>query len=157
MIEENKENHTTRELNSLKKLNSTAGQKNIGDQIPTMICGNFQESVWVGFGCVRVGTKTSRQFNIVNPESCPISLSVEKCPTQKGFSIVFDEQESTTTTLEPRGAISGFVHWIPSDNMSVRDIAVISMNSKTKLQLTIHGISGIGEVRKQIPFAEIMS
>lgn len=145
MIEENKENHSARELNSLKDLTSI-GHKTIGDQIPTMICGNGHAPVWIGFGCIKVGTKSTREFNLVNPENSSIFLSVEKCPMQRGFSITFDEQGSTSISLEPRGIISGYVHWIPSSNMSVRETIIISMNSKTKLQLTIHGISGIGEV-----------
>ena len=147
MIEENKENCSTRKLNR-SKTTAPEFQKSIGQSIPTLICGQFQESVWIGFGCVNVGMKTTRQFKLINPENSEMTLSVEKCPSKKGFSIFLSGDGATSITLAPQEQICGFVHWTPTENMSVREVALIKINSRIPLQLTLHGISGIGEVNK---------
>ena len=144
MFEENKENQHGGFHNS-KRLNDARGQKSFSDDIPTLVCGICPEPVWIGFGCVNIGTKTTRQFTIVNPKDYSIKLVVQKCPTRKGFTINLGNEE-TVSTLQPGESLSGYIHWIPSENMSVREVASILVNGDMSLHFTLHGISGIGQV-----------
>eukprot|EP00602_Paraphysomonas_sp_CaronLab_P011687 CAMPEP_0185040462 /NCGR_PEP_ID=MMETSP1103-20130426/38550_1 /TAXON_ID=36769 /ORGANISM="Paraphysomonas bandaiensis, Strain Caron Lab Isolate" /LENGTH=246 /DNA_ID=CAMNT_0027579775 /DNA_START=146 /DNA_END=883 /DNA_ORIENTATION=+ len=116
-----------------------------GDITPTMLCGKFQEATWIGFGCVKVGIQSCRMFSLYNPENCSITIAVGKCPMKSGFNITLGPHNESSIVIEPKSTVDGHVYWTPNSNMSVREVAILLMNSKTKLQLTLHGIAGIGE------------
>jgi hypothetical protein len=120
------------------------------ETLPSLICGTFQEPLWIGFGCVTVGTKYSRRFQIINPESSEVIISIHNCPSNKGFSIELGDSQSTLR-IPGNHTSFGSIHWIPSINMSVREVATLMMNSKIPLQVTIHGFAGSGEVRVHYP------
>lgn len=112
----------------------------------SVICEKFQGAVWVGFGCVPLNCTTTREFNIVNPTSQPVTLTVEKCSVKKGFSITFGSSGALTVTVGASETVPGYVHWNPSENLSVRESALLLMDNKHRLQLTLHGIAGMGTV-----------
>ena len=118
--------------------------------IATVICEKFQGAVWVGFGCVALNCTTSREFHLVNPSSSTVNITVDKCPEKKGFSITFGTDHATSVSVGPSETLSGQVHWTPSDNMSIREVGVLLMDNKHRLQLTLHGIAGKGTVSEFI-------
>jgi hypothetical protein len=114
--------------------------------IPTVLCEKFQGAVWIGFGCVSVNHTTTREFKLANQSSKPVTISVDKCPTKKGFMIHFGEQCGKSVTVGANESVLGSVQWTPSEDISVREAAVLLMDGKHRLPLTLHGISGVGTV-----------
>jgi hypothetical protein len=146
-----KENHQNGEISVEKSQDSSFRRKTVPtaagtEIIATLICEKFQGAVWVGFGCVVLNSPTIREFNLVNPGASSVSITVDKCPSKKGFDITFGANGATSVSLDPSETVSGFVKWNPSENMSVREIAVLLMDGKHRLQLTLHGIAGMGTV-----------
>lgn len=116
--------------------------------VATLICEKFQGAVWVGFGCVDLNCTTSREFKLVNPSSQPVTITIDKCPAKKGFAITLGARggAGSCVTVNASDSVSGYVNWSPTDNISVRETATLLLDNKHKLQLTLHGIAGMGTV-----------
>ena len=111
----------------------------------TMLCSKFQESLWLEFGSVAVGSTNSKSFNLVNPKKNEsVFVAIEKIPREQGITVVFDTPESPLE-IPPQGSISGTIYWVPLFDMAVRGIVVIKMDSKATLQIVVHGIAGCGQ------------
>ena len=118
----------------------------VSNTTATLICEKFQGAVWVGFGCVALHCTTTREFNLVNPSSSSVDITVDKCPAKKGFTITFGENGASSVSVGPAQTVSGHVHWRPPDSASVREVVTLLMDKKHRLQLTLHGIAGMGTV-----------
>jgi hypothetical protein len=133
---------------SVTSANTSAASKDVNKTTePTLICGQFQEPLWLGFGCVKINSVASKRFQISNPTPNTIRLAVEKVPSAKGFRITLGNQNLQQITLNPNEFSYGIVEWVPDLDMCVRETITLSLGGKMKLQVTVHGIAGIGEVR----------
>ena len=133
--------------NVIDKVN-IVDKSGVSDKIPTVICERFQGPVWIGFGCVELDSLTTKEFTLVNPGNSAVNITVDKCPTKKGFSITFGDNEASSMCVQPSQSASGFVKWNASENISVRDVAVLLMDNNLRLQLSLHGVAGKGTVSK---------
>lgn len=114
---------------------------------PVLMCQELQETpLWIGFGCVSIGSLTTRQFTLVNPQTIPIQVSIFKYPKKFGIQLYFGEEKLTTVTLQPNDSIQAYIIWESQSNLSLREDIILQINSTFKLTVTVHGFGGIGAV-----------
>lgn len=113
----------------------------MSENIPTLLCAKFQSSLYIEFNNVNVGSIVKKDFRIENPhDSKTIRLVVEKCPENKGFQVYLN----SSGHIPPKGKITGQVVWTPDRDMAAREIVILKSDNKFSLQLTLHGVAGLG-------------
>lgn len=130
--------------------NTTRKSVEFVDARPSLICDKLQQPLFVGFGCVKVSTTHTRRFNLVNPSPAAIIIAMEQSsiPTDKGFAVTIDNSENNTFSIGPNDTKCVVVEWSPDRDMSVRETLRMLLNGKYKLEVTLHGIAGMGEVKQ---------
>ena len=128
--------------------NTTRKTVEFVDARPSLICDKLQQPLFVGFGCVKVSTSHTRRFNLVNPSTAPVAIALDlaSIPKDKGFTVTIDTSENNTFSIGPNDTKCVVVEWAPDRDMSVRDTLRMMLNGKYKLEATLHGIAGMGEV-----------
>lgn len=105
-----------------------------------------ETQLWIGFGCVSVGSLSIRQFTVINPQTTPTNISISKSLERFGISLTFGDQKETSITLQPGESTQGYITWEPQTNLSLREDIVLNINSSFKLKIRVHGFGGIGAV-----------
>ena len=115
--------------------------------LPILVCDKFQEAIWIGFGCVTVGSTSEQYFQITNPDNRnPADVKVDKFPSDKGFTLSLEDGNEQHLLIPANTSIKARLIWKPTTNLTVRDEASIKINNSFRLFITLHGVSGIGEV-----------
>ena len=121
-----------------------------GAMVPVILCEKYQDPLWIGFGCVRTNDVARKTFRIANPHmSLSMEILIESIPTKIGVSVSFTSQksESNVAVVPPGNFVEAVVTWCPPTHMSIRDVVTLTCNNSIgKLHLTLHGISGKGDV-----------
>jgi len=161
-IEEDKENRQNKRVDLLSfspqklpvKQTSKAKIENTSDSIPVLLCAPFQSSLWIGFGCVPLHTSITKIFELRNETKKPSQVVIENWETtsacRAGFSLTFGSTKSQKVLLDPSASIIGYVTWTPTIDQCISENAIIKVNDKLALQVTLHGISGTGEVSNKV-------
>lgn len=122
--------------------------------VESMICAKFQTPMCLDFDTVLVGSCNSLQFLLINPnKGRSVKVSISKIPETKGFDIMLGPDGSTEIEIEANGKVYGVVLWAPKSNMSVREVAKLTLhhengNATHPLQITLVGKAGTGKVSK---------
>lgn len=113
--------------------------------LPSLVTARFQKTMHIDFGTVAVGSSSSKQFRLINPnESKSVTVSVDKVATDKGFTIILGN--SDTIEIAGGGNAIGTVMWNPTSDMSVSSTATLKLNDNSPMQVTMRGIAGSGQV-----------
>ncbi len=115
----------------------------------TMLCAKFQDSLWIEFGSVSLGTTNKKRFTLLNPnDTKSVLISIEKIPTNMGFTLMFDapHEEQQAVNVQPNQSCSGTIYWIPLFDVSLREIITFKMDERASLQIVLHGSAGTGQV-----------
>jgi hypothetical protein len=115
------------------------------EEIPSLLCSNFQGSLYLEFNTVQVGSVNTKTFRLQNPnEKRSIQLELEKIPKEKGFEITLGPESENSATINPSSYIFGHVYWCPDRDMALREVVTIKIDGKLTLQVILHGVAGIG-------------
>ena len=113
--------------------------------IPFLICAKFQASLYLEFNTVHVGSTTTKIFNLRNPHNRTIKVSIDRVPEKHGFKVSLGAGlDQTHVEIEPSGNVNCYVHWFPTTDIAVRESVILKLDDKIPLQLTLHGIAGLG-------------
>ena len=119
------------------------------ESMPVLQCAPFQSALWIGFGCVQLNSANTKVFELRNEEDSPATISVvdwdKSSAARAGFSISFGSTRADSICIQSKDVAIGYVTWTPSVDSSVSENAILKLNSRHSLQITLHGISGSGE------------
>lgn len=120
----------------------------LNDVNPVLMCQELQETpLWIGFGCVSIGSLTIRQFTLINPQTISVQVCIFKCPEKYGIHLTFGDEKLTNITLQPGDSIKGYITWESKSNLSLREDIILQINSSYTLTIQVQGFGGIGAVR----------
>lgn len=111
---------------------------------PILLCQSDQPPLWIGFGCVQVGSTTVRQFTLVNPQKSAVEISATFNYNQNGITLAIGEPDNRTVILFPGKRIEATISWNPQRNYSLCDTIQIILQNGVILSISVHGLSGIG-------------
>ena len=116
------------------------------EEVPFLICANFQSSLYLEFNTVLVGSITTKIFKLQNPnDNRAIKVSVDRFPEKYGFQVSLGSGvDGNSVDIEPSGSITGYVHWCPIKDVAIRESVILKLDDKIPLQLTLHGTAGAG-------------
>lgn len=111
--------------------------------IPTLLCSKFQGALYIEFDSVNVGSSHTRLFKLQNPnKNKSVTVSVDRVPDKKGFSVTLGDDFSQSIEIEANGYVFAHVLWCPLFNMAIRESAYLKVDNLPVLQITLHGIAG---------------
>jgi len=140
--------------NTSNKLNSNNGKSALSVVEPSMLCARFQGSMYVEFGTVAVNSCNTRLFKLINPnKNKSVTISVDRISEAKGFSILLGPNGSNIIEIPGGETGTGVVTWNPTSNISAREVAILKLDDKAPLQMTVTGVAGTGkEVGSYLPY-----
>lgn len=112
---------------------------------PILICAKFQASLYLEFNTVQVGSTSTKIFQLRNPNNRSIKVSIERVPEKYGFQVSLGSGlDQKFIVIEPLESATGYVHWFPTKDTAVRESVILKLDDKVPLQLTLHGVAGLG-------------
>jgi Abnormal spindle-like microcephaly-assoc'd, ASPM-SPD-2-Hydin len=130
--------------------NKASWESDTSDAVPVLLCAPFQSALWIGMGCVPLNTTVTKIFELRNETKKNANIVVEQWettgPAKAGFSVSFGVSKSQSISIPPEESVIGYVTWTPVHNQSVSESAILRLNDKLSLQITLHGIAGTGDV-----------
>jgi hypothetical protein len=121
---------------------------------PFLICAKFQASLYLEFNTVQVGSTTTKIFKLQNPHNNrSIKVSIERVSEKHGFQVSLGTGlGQSVVEIESCGSVTGYVHWFPTIDTAVRESVILKLDDKIPLQLTLHGVAGLGHQPQVILF-----
>ena len=120
---------------------------------PFLICAKFQASLYLEFNTVQVGSTTTKIFQLRNPNNRSIKVSIERVPEKYGFQVSLGSGlDQKIVEIAPLESVTGYVHWFPTKDTAVRESVILKLDDKIPLQLTLHGVAGLGLQQVNLSF-----
>lgn len=113
---------------------------------PTLKLTHFAEIPKISFGTVKVGSSKAEPFVVHNPLPLCQSLVIEKCPTDKGFTLDLNGNGSSEDSKENCVSIPAneeiflSIKWEPKESGSCREIIRFKWdNNSPRFQVVVFG------------------
>lgn len=114
-------------------------------EVPTLKLTHFAKIPKISFGTVAVGNSKTEPFIVFNPHPLSQTLEIEKCPTDKGFTLELngngnseDSNENFVTVL-PKEEKFLYITWEPKEGGNYREIVRFRWDSSPQLQVIVFG------------------
>lgn len=119
------------------------------ENIPTILCAKFQKSLRIDFEKVNVKSTSLKKFKLLNPSNeKPVTVAIQKVPDDKGLSLNFGVNITTEyVVIRPNDSVIATVYWTPFLDSVLKENIILSIDKEFHLQLSVNGVSGIGQVR----------
>jgi hypothetical protein len=121
-------------------------KSHLNDVAPVLLCQPNQTPLWIGFGCVGVGSVVTRHFRLINPQISSIEVAIQSSFDKSDIVVTFPETQDKIIALQPGGSVRGEITWSPEKNRSLSETIELSLNMATTLAISVHGFAGIGAV-----------
>ena len=136
----------------VKKKQSSKVPKSDSDSIPVLLCATFQSTLWVGFGCVQLNNTVTKIFELRNENDKVSHIRIEDWESTSaakcGFSVTFGTSRTQSISINAKESVLGYISWTPECDQSVSENAILKLNDRLSLQITLHGVAGTGDVSK---------
>jgi hypothetical protein len=118
----------------------------LNDAAPILLCQSNQTPLWIGFGCVEVGSVVTRHFDLVNPQVSLIEVAIKSSLEKSALVVDFRDIREKVVTLQPGASLRCDISWSPQQNTSLSETIELTLDMDTTLILSVHGFAGIGAV-----------
>ena len=134
----------------VKKKQKGKVPKTDSDSIPVLLCAPFQSTLWIGFGCVQLNDTITKIFELRNDNEKTSHIRIDDWEStsaaRAGFSITFGASRTQSITINAKESVIGYISWTPECDQSVSESAILKLNDRMSLQITLHGVAGTGDV-----------
>ena len=124
--------------------------KSDSDSIPVLLCAPFQSTLWIGFGCVQLNNTVTKIFELRNENDKISNIRIDDWEStsaaKSGFSVTFGASRTQSIAINAKESVLGYISWTPECDQSVSENAILKLNDRLSLQITLHGIAGTGDV-----------
>ena len=112
---------------------------------PTLKLTHFATIPKISFGTVNVGSSKTETFVVFNPHPLSQTLEIEKCPTDKGFTLDLNgngksgDSEESFVLIPPNDEMFLSIKWEPKESGSCREIIRFKWDNSLRLQVVVFG------------------
>lgn len=110
---------------------------------PTLKLTHFATIPKISFGTVKVGSSKTEPFVVFNPHALSQTLAIEKCPTDKGFTLDLsgnsENSEENFVSIPPNDEVFLSIKWEPKESGSCREIVRFKWDDSLRLQVVVFG------------------
>ncbi|CAH3024578.1 unnamed protein product [Porites evermanni] len=122
--------------------------------LPTLKLTHFAKIPKISFGTVVVGNSKTEHFVVFNPHPFIQTLEIEKCPTDKGFTLKVNGNEendnfkNNCVTIPPKNELFLSITWEPKEAGNYREIIRFRSDNSPQLQVIVFGMATAPTKRK---------
>lgn len=122
--------------------------------VPTLKLTHFVRIPKISFGTVAVGSSKTEPFIVFNPHLQSQTLEIEKCPTDKGFTLELNGNENSEdsdkkfVTILPKEEKFLSITWEPKEGGNCRGIIRFRWDGSPQLQVIVFG-AAVGPTKKK--------